>query len=112
MMMFKIVVLPSDALFILLLLSAAGLGIAAWCSEPLRAAWRKVGQNHIGMASATLLVLLTLVAFLDSLHYRPQLTAHQRSKENYSIEVYSVLDKLLVPLKANTGGRQMASVRK
>jgi len=102
MMMFKIVVLPSDALFILLLLSAAGLGIAAWCSEPLRAAWRKVGQNHIGMASATLLVLLTLVAFLDSLHYRPQLTAHQRSKENYSIEVYSVLDKLLVPLKANT----------
>ena len=67
------------------LLSALGLGIAAARSEPLRAAWRKVGQNRIGMASATLLLLFTLVGFLDSLHYRPQLSArHPQCRFQFS----------------------------
>ncbi len=104
MMAFKVVVLPSDALLFLLLLAGVALGIASWRSEPLRIAWRKVGHNRTGMAAATLLLLFALVGLLDSLHYREQLPgqAGQSGQTHYSVEVISVLDALLMPLKVNT----------
>lgn len=39
----------------------------------LRAAWAQVGRSASAMSAAVVLVLFTLVAVLDSIHYRPRL---------------------------------------
>ncbi len=93
------VLLWSD-LFIWLLVAAGVIG--AWWSarQPLlAAAWARVGRSRPGMAAATLLAAFALVGLLDSLHYRPQLPAKDGEKAAYSIEVLSVLDALLTPLR-------------
>ncbi len=98
-MMFKPVLLWSDALFFLLL--AAALGGVAWAArvEHLRVAWRRVGQSRTGMAAATLLLAFVAVGLLDSLHYRERLPGE---KEAYAVEVRSALDALLSGLRTRT----------
>ncbi|MFY9328573.1 MAG: ABC transporter permease [Georgfuchsia sp.] len=98
-MPFKIVLLPSDMLLLVLLAGIIALAWFNWHSEPLRAAWRRVGGNRIGMASATLLALFVMVGLLDSLHYRPRLPAQGNTAPAYSVEVLSALDALLMPLR-------------
>jgi len=96
---FKFVLLWSDALFFALIaVSAYGMWWARG-QDHLRQAWQRVAANPVGMASATVLAAFMLVAVLDSLHYRPRL---EGGKDNYSIEVFSAFDALLLPLKANT----------
>lgn len=102
MMSIKPVLLPSDALLLVLLLGIAALALFNWRSEPLRAAWRRVGSNRTGMASATLLALFAVIGLLDSLHYRPRLPAQGNTAPVYSVEVLSALDALLMPLRRNT----------
>jgi peptide/nickel transport system permease protein len=92
----KVVLLWSDLLFFLLLLTAVAGGVMAARTEHLRLAWRKVGQSRVGMAAATLLLAFVLVACLDSLHYRERLPGPQ---ETYAIEVHSALDALLSGLR-------------
>ncbi|RLJ65359.1 ABC transporter permease [Sulfurisoma sediminicola] len=98
----KIVPLWSDALLILLLaLVVAG----AWWSRKqahLKDAWRKVGASGTAMAAATVLAAFVVVGVLDSLHYRPALPAKGDGPVQYSNEVLSVLDALLLPLKSRS----------
>ena len=96
---FQPVVLWTDALFFLLL--ALGLATAVFIrrSEPLRAAWSKIGSRTTGMAAATILLAFLGVGLLDSLHYRPQLAAVEGAQAAYSSEVLSALDALLAPLR-------------
>jgi peptide/nickel transport system permease protein len=98
-MMFKPVLLWSDALFFLLLAVAIAGGIWANRVEHLRLAWRRVGCNRVGMAAATLLTAFVLVALLDSLHYRERLPGAQ---ENYAVEVRSAFDALLTGLRTRS----------
>ncbi len=98
-MMFKPVLLWSDALFFLLLAAAVASGIWASRVEHLRLSWRKVGQSRVGMAAATLLLAFVAVALLDSLHYRERLPG---DKETYAVEVRSALDALLTGLRTRT----------
>ncbi len=98
-MMFKPVLLWSDALFFLLLAAAVASGIWASRVEHLRLSWRKVGQSKVGMAAATLLLAFVAVALLDSLHYRERLPG---DKETYAVEVRSALDALLTGLRTRT----------
>ncbi|CAG4885331.1 Peptide/nickel transport system permease protein [Georgfuchsia toluolica] len=112
----KPVLLASDALLLVLLLGSVALAWSTWHSEPLRAAWRRVGGNRTGMASATLLALFVVVGLLDSLHYRPVLPTVNASvraepvlskaegpvEAQYSVEVLSALDAVLMPLRTNT----------
>ena len=98
----KPVLLASDALLLVLLLGIVALAWFNWRSEPLRAAWRRVGRNRTGMASATLLTLFVVVGLLDSLHYRPRLPAQGNTAPAYSVEVLSALDAVLMPLRTNT----------
>ncbi|MBI2305733.1 MAG: ABC transporter permease [Rhodocyclales bacterium] len=97
------VLLWSD--FFIWLLVAAGVGAAWWSARQplLAAAWGRVGHNRVGVAAATLLAAFALVGLLDSLHYRPQLPAKAGAspgeKINYSVEVLSLLDGLLTPLR-------------
>ena len=103
-MPFLPVILWSDVLIWLLLLAAILLG---WLSarNPLwRTAWQRVGRSRSGMASATLLLAFAAVGLLDSLHYRPRLAADGGQGASaqpavYAVEVLSLLDALLTPLR-------------
>jgi len=113
-MTFQPVLLWTDALFFLLLAIGCATVFYVRRSEPLRAAWRKVGSRASGMASATILLAFLAVGLADSLHYRPQLPiavngngaaqsndgpAAAASQVSYSSEVLSALDALLAPLR-------------
>jgi peptide/nickel transport system permease protein len=101
-MMLKPVVLWSDALLLLLLVAVA---LGAWWGsrQPhLRAGWAKVARRPVGMAAATLLSVFIIVGVLDSAHYRSPLPSEPGKPVAYSVEVLSVLDALLMPLKADT----------
>ena len=99
MMGFEIVILWSDLLIWLLVAAGVGLGVLIARNPPLLAAWRRVGANRIGMASATVLLAFVLVGLLDSLHYRVALEGKPGRKVQYAVEVLSVLDALATPLR-------------
>jgi peptide/nickel transport system permease protein len=101
MMGFQIVVLWSDMLIWLLVAASLGLAFFIARNEPLLAAWRRVGANRIGMASATVLLAFIAIGLLDSLHYRAQLDSKPGQKVSYGIEVLSVLDALVTPLRTH-----------
>ena len=96
---FQLVVLWSDILVWLLVSAGIGLGVLIARNPPLLAAWRRVGANRVGMASATVLLAFILVGLLDSIHYRVALEARPGQKTQYAIEVLSVLDALVAPLR-------------
>ena len=103
MMGFQPVVLWTD----LLLFGLVGcIALAAWSarrSEPMRAAWGRVGASGVGMTSLTLLLLFVLVGLVDSLHYRERLVPAGAeaagAKPQLSTEVRSALDALAEPLR-------------
>ena len=96
---FQIVVLWSDVLIWLLVAAGLGVGLLIARNRPLLAAWRRVGANRVGMASATVLLAFILIGLLDSLHYRVQLDGKPGQKATYAIEVLSLLDALASPLR-------------
>jgi peptide/nickel transport system permease protein len=99
MMGFQVVVLWSDMLIWLLVAAGLGVGVLVAKTPPLLAAWRRVGANRVGMASATVLLAFIAIGLLDSLHYRVQLEGKPGQKASYAIEVLSVLDALAAPLR-------------
>ena len=99
MMGFQVVVLWSDMLIWLLVAAGIGVGVLVAKTPPLLTAWRRVGANRVGMASATVLLAFIAVGLLDSLHFRLQLEGKPGQKASYAIEVLSVLDMLAAPLR-------------
>ena len=99
MMGFQVIVLWSDVLIWLLVAAGVGLGYLISQSPPLLAAWRRVGSNRVGVASAVILLMFVLVGLLDSLHFRAKLESKPGQKALYAIEVLSVLDVLASPLR-------------
>jgi len=96
---FQVVVLWSDMLIWLLVAAGIGVGVLVAKTPPLLAAWRRVGANRVGMASATVLLAFIAIGLLDSLHFRLQLEGKPGQKASYAIEVLSVLDVLAAPLR-------------
>ena len=100
---FQPVLLWSDAL--LLLLGGAGAAML-WLSarrEATRRSWQSIAQNNIAMVAATVLLLFIGVGLLDSLHFRARLTpttADGGQATRYAVEVESLLDVLLQPLRS------------
>ena len=99
MMGFQVVVLWSDMLIWLLVAAGIGVGVLVAKTPPLLTAWRRVGANRVGMASATVLLAFIVIGLLDSLHFRLQLEGKPGQKASYAIEVLSVLDVLAAPLR-------------
>ena len=98
-MSFLPVILWSDWVIWLLLVASLVLGFLSLRNPPLHAAWRRVGRSRPGMAAATVLMAFLAVGLLDSLHYRPALDNKGEGKTAYAIEVLSVLDLALTPLR-------------
>jgi peptide/nickel transport system permease protein len=100
-MIFKPVILWTDALIFLLL---AGIGLFAWYvrrHDHLRAPWRRVLTNPTGMAAAVVLIVFVVIGLLDSLHYRPALAIKAGQPVQYGVEVLSALDAMLPALRAD-----------
>jgi len=100
--MFKPVLLWTDGLIFLLVAIVIFFIIYAVRREHLRAPWRQVIRSKIGFVSLLVLMSYVVVAVLDSMHYRLPLQQENSSGEiHYSVEVLSVLDAIIMPLKEN-----------
>lgn len=99
-MTFQPVMLWTDMLLFGLLACMFLASVHARRSEPLRAAWMRVGESNVGMASLTILALFLAVGMLDSLHYQARLgsSAEVGVKDQFSPEVRSVFDVISEPL--------------
>lgn len=102
MMGFQIVILWSDILIWLLVAAGVGVGVLIAKDPPLLSAWRRVGASRVGMASATILLAFILVGLLDSVHYRAALEGKAGQKVQYAVEVLSVLDAVVTPLRTRS----------
>lgn len=99
-MLFKPVILWTDALIFVLLAAVFIFILRARRREHLRAPWRQVAHSRMGMVTLVVLLAYIFIGLLDSLHFRPALPAAQHGGQTeYSIEVLSVLDKMLTPLR-------------
>ena len=99
MMPFVFEWLWSDLLVWLLVAGAAVLVFYTRARPHLRAPWTRVGRSASGMSAATVLALFVLIGLLDSVHYREALPP-QDGKVAYATEVRSLLDRVLLPLRA------------
>lgn len=98
--MIKPVVLWTDLLIFILLGLMLVFVFYARRHEHLRAPWRQVFRNSVGMATMLILAVYILIALLDSLHFRlPLTTNEQATEQHHSFEVLSVLDIVLTPLR-------------
>lgn len=99
-MPFQSVVLWTDWLVYLLVAVIAATTVYIRRKEHLRAPWRRVAQSVSGMVGLTVLLAFVAAGLLDSVHFRPRLASNDASaKAAYAIEVLSVLDLALEPLR-------------
>jgi len=89
--------------YLVWLLVAALAGFAFHCARHphLAAPWARVFRSRVAVASALVLACYLAVGLLDSLHYRPALPSQDPAATvAYAVEVRSVLDAALEPLRA------------
>jgi len=89
-----------DALAWLLVAVVAAYAWYARRQPHLAAAWRRVGASGPGMAALVVLAAFAIVGLLDCLHYRALLPGKPGAAPAYSVEVKSVLDAALDPLRS------------
>jgi peptide/nickel transport system permease protein len=88
------VVLWTDALIYLLLISGSGFWLYMRGRATLRRPIRKVGRSKTGMVSLTVLLLFVCIGLLDSIHFR--------TDEERSNEIISLLDYWASPIRQNS----------
>lgn len=94
------VLLWTDIMIYVLVVSIVGFVFYARGKEHLRAPWKGVIRNRMAMASLLILMAYVIVGLLDSMHFRPALPEQQVGQETgYSAEVLSVLDVALGPMR-------------
>ncbi|MGO9443635.1 MAG: ABC transporter permease [Thiobacillaceae bacterium] len=91
------VLLWTDALIWLLVAVGIVIGVYVLRTPTLRMSWHKVITRPMGMASLVVLIVFVSLGLTDSLHYRARLDNGQ-----YDVEVWSLLDLALKPLKEHT----------
>ena len=93
-----LVIFWTDALIALLLLIVVVFCFYVRRKEHLRAPWRQVARNPLGMAAAVVLGAYLLIGVLDSIHFHPPLATHP-GEIQYSTRVLSVFDLIATPLR-------------
>ena len=98
-----IVVLWTDALLWALVAAVVSYFWLVHRHEHLAAPWRRVLQSAAGTTALVILAAYALLGLADSLHFRPGIEARGNAGAPvYSVEVLSVLDLALAPLRAHT----------
>lgn len=101
-MLFKPVILWTDALIYLL---SIVIIIFVWYvrrNEHLLAPWRRVGHSVSGMMALTMLILFVSIGLLDTVHFRPALDNNSANVEKvYDVQVLSLFDVMTTPLRTN-----------
>lgn len=93
----------TDVLIFVLLAAAIAFAIYAHRREHLRAPWRQVGRSRVAMGALVILGAYVVIGLLDSIHYREQLDTKSASGESqYSNEILSVFDWMVMPLKTRS----------
>ena len=101
--MIRPVVLWTDALLYLLVAVVLVFVFYARRQPHLRAPWRQVFSRRLASASAVILLAYVLIGLLDSLHFRlPLPDSGGNGEVHYAVEVLSVLDYLLGPVRTRT----------
>ncbi|MBA3756541.1 MAG: ABC transporter permease, partial [Nitrosomonas sp.] len=68
--------------------------------EHLLTPWKRVGHSASGMSALTILLVFLVIGLLDTVHFRPVLDHQTNQGEKvYSVEVLSLLDILVTPLR-------------
>ena len=99
-MPFQAVVLWTDWLVYLLVLVIVATAVYVRGREHLRAPWRRVAQSVSGMIGLVVLLVFVAAGLVDSVHFRPRLAmSDPNAKVAYAVEVLSVLDLVLEPLR-------------
>lgn len=109
-MNFLPVVLWTDILVYLLIILSSVLLIVMLKNPLQKNALLQLSQSKSGMISVLILMIFVIIGFADSLHFRLALNNNQHQQHNseniakkyYSVEVLSLLDYALLPLKENT----------
>ncbi len=102
LMTVKPVLLWSDWLIFLLVLTLILFFINLGKNPVARKRWRSVFASRVGMASFLVIVFYVLIALLDSMHFRYPLDKLEGSEEqHYSQEVNSLLDVVLEDLRGH-----------
>jgi peptide/nickel transport system permease protein len=99
-MPFNPIILWTDALiYLLVIIVMSSIGYV-YHHEHLRTPWKRVGHSASGMSALTILLFFLMIGLLDTVHFRPALdhTSDQGEKV-YSVEVLSLLDLLVTPLR-------------
>ncbi len=96
------VILATDILIWLLVVSGVGYGLYCRRQPHLATAWHRVFRSPAAMASSVALAFFLAIALLDSVHYRPALASKPGEQKAYGTEVRSVLDLPLAGLRSNT----------
>ncbi|PXW91368.1 peptide/nickel transport system permease protein [Nitrosomonas sp. Nm84] len=99
-MPFSPIILWTDALIYLLVVIVAGFIGYVRHHEYLLAPWKRVGHSASGMSALTILLFFLTIGLLDTVHFRPALEhTTDQEKKVYSVEVLSLLDILVTPLR-------------
>lgn len=95
------VLLWTDILIYLLVLAVITYAWYVRGREHLRAPWRQVARNRIGMAAAVVLAAYIVIGLLDSIHFRPRTATAPDPAEApvYSTQIISMFDYLVGPLR-------------
>lgn len=98
-MLFKPVILWTDALIYLLVMVVLAFVWYVRRNEHMLAPWRRVGHSASGMAALTVLVFFIVIGLLDTVHFRPTVENSSNGEKVYSVEVLSLLDVIAAPLR-------------
>ncbi len=98
------VILWTDALVFLLVISAIGFGLYAARHEHLRAPWRRVARSRVGIGTLVVLSFYVLIGLLDTVHFRLPLADQTAGTETsggtrYGPDVLSLFDAWATPLR-------------
>ena len=102
----KPVVLWTDRLIYILLITIVGFFTYVRSKEHLITPWRYVVRRPLAVVALVILSAYVMVGLLDSVHFRQALEqdGNSRSKSeeiHYSVEVESLLDVIADPLRKN-----------
>ncbi len=99
-MPFSPIILWTDALIYLLVAIVVSFIAYVRHHEHLLIPWKRVSHSASGMSALTVLLFFLMIGLLDTIHFRPALDhTTDQGKKVYSVEVLSVLDILVTPLR-------------